>query len=62
MVLQDPFVVDIGTDHGLLPVYLLCSGKSHEAYAVDKSPKALQQAKKNILSIFNSSPLSSYSK
>ena len=26
----------------------LCSGKSREAYAVDKSPKALQQAKKNI--------------
>lgn len=48
MVSQDSFVVDIGTDHGLLPVYLLCSGKSREAYAVDKSPKALQQAKKNI--------------
>ena len=48
MVSQDSFVVDIGTDHGLLPIFLIRSGIVHEAYAVDKSSQALLQAKKNI--------------
>ena len=48
MISQDSFVIDIGTDHGLLPIFLICSGRVHEAYAVDKSSQALQQAKKNI--------------
>ena len=48
MVSQDAFVVDIGTDHGLLPIFLIRTGRVHEAYAVDKSPKALLRAKKNI--------------
>ena len=48
MVSPTAFVVDIGTDHGLLPIFLLCSKKVDKACAVDKSPKALLQAKKNI--------------
>ncbi len=54
MVSQDSFVVDIGTDHGLLPIYLLCSDRVSKAYAVDKSPKALLQAKKKTSLYFQS--------
>jgi tRNA (adenine22-N1)-methyltransferase len=54
MIVPQSFVVDIGTDHALLPIYLLQTKKICTAYAVDKSSKALRQAEKNISLFLNS--------
>ena len=37
-------MVDVGTDHGILPVSLLLSGRIERAIAVDKRPKPLASA------------------
>ena len=41
-------VADIGTDHGLLPVYLVQQGISSKVYAMDNKPEPLQSAQNNI--------------
>lgn len=40
-------VVDIGTDHALVPIALLCRGRTQNAIGVDKSPLPLGQATVN---------------
>ena len=41
-------VIDIGTDHGYLPIYLLLSGKAARAAAADIRKGPLDNAKENI--------------
>ena len=41
-------VVDVGTDHALLPVELVKSGKCSKVFATDINEKPLESAKKNI--------------
>lgn len=41
-------VIDIGTDHGYLPIYLLLSGKAATAAAADIRVSPLDNAKENI--------------
>lgn len=41
-------LADIGSDHGLLPLYLLQSGQIQQAYCCDIRPGPLNTAKKNI--------------
>lgn len=48
LVDKDSVVVDVGTDHGYLPIYLIKNNIVKKAYACDVSPGALSQAKKNI--------------
>ena len=48
LVSPNSFCIDIGTDHALLPIYLLKTQNISIAYAVDKNKKPLQQAQKNI--------------
>lgn len=43
-------VIDIGTDHGYLPIYLLLAGKAKSAVAADIRTGPLENAKDNILS------------
>lgn len=43
-------VIDIGTDHGYLPIYLLKSGKAKTACAADIRVGPLDNARENILS------------
>ena len=43
-------VIDIGTDHGYLPIYLLKSGKAESACAADIRVGPLDNARENILS------------
>ncbi len=47
MVQNEP-VIDIGTDHAYIPIYLVTNKKFKEVYASDISAKVLEQAKKNI--------------
>ncbi len=42
--------VDVGTDHALLPVYLIDSGKCSEVIACDINEKPLEFARKTVLS------------
>ncbi len=42
------YICDIGTDHSLLPVFLIKSNKANKVYATDINLKPLSQAKKNI--------------
>ncbi|MBO5981394.1 MAG: SAM-dependent methyltransferase [Clostridia bacterium] len=42
-------VIDIGTDHGYLPIYLLVSGKAKTACAADIRKGPLENARENIL-------------
>lgn len=37
-------MADVGTDHGLLPLFLLNSGRTHRVYALDRSEAALRGA------------------
>jgi tRNA (adenine22-N1)-methyltransferase len=48
MIDQDQIVLDIGTDHGLLPIYLIKEGKAPFAIASDVKSLPLNQAKKNV--------------
>ena len=41
-------VVDVGTDHGYLPVYLVERGRVQRALAADINPQPLESARKNI--------------
>ena len=41
-------LVDVGTDHAYLPVWLACDGKIKSAVACDVRPKPLENAKANI--------------
>lgn len=41
-------VVDIGTDHGFLPIYLLESGKSPKVIMTDISDQSLDKARENL--------------
>ncbi len=41
-------LLDIGTDHGYLPVYLLKTGRVKRAVACDKNPGPLSKAEANI--------------
>lgn len=41
-------VVDVGCDHGLLPIALVGSGRSHGAIAADLRPQPLELAAQNI--------------
>lgn len=41
-------MADIGTDHGLLPIYLAASGVVPRAFACDKRDEPLRQARRNI--------------
>ncbi len=43
-------IIDIGTDHGYLPIYLLKSGKTKTACAADIRVGPLENAKENISS------------
>ena len=41
-------VADIGTDHGLLPIALVGSGRATQAIAADLRPGPLSMAKQNV--------------
>ena len=42
------FVVDVGADHGYLPVYLVEQGRALGALATDVNPQPLASARENI--------------
>ena len=44
-------MADVGTDHGLLPLYLLASGRVPRAYALDLRPAPLKQARATALAL-----------
>ena len=48
LVSKDSFPLDVGTDHGLLPIYLIQNKKCQKALASDISPNALKNAENNI--------------
>ncbi len=50
MIEYEESVIDIGTDHGYLPIYLLLAGKAKSAVAADIRTGPLENAKDNILS------------
>lgn len=37
-------MADIGTDHGILPIYLCLNHRINQAYACDIAPKSLNKA------------------
>lgn len=41
-------ICDVGSDHGALPLFLLCSGKCSEAIVTDLNEKPLERAKANL--------------
>ena len=41
-------VCDVGSDHGALPLFLLCSGKCSSAIVTDLNEKPLERAKANL--------------
>lgn len=45
-----PTVADIGCDHGLLPIYLIKTGKISRAVATDKNPGPLDRARTAVAS------------
>ncbi len=47
LVTEGNVIVDIGTDHGYVPIYLLQKNKVSKAIAVDKSQGSLSKAKQN---------------
>lgn len=49
-VLPDLPMADIGTDHGLLPIYLALSGSVPRAFACDKREQPLKQTRLNVAS------------
>ena len=48
MVKEGMIVCDVGTDHTYLPIYLIESGKTDKAYAIDNKPGPLKQAEKSL--------------
>lgn len=48
LVNEGSIILDVGTDHGYLPIYLIKKEISKKAYAADISENALSSAKKNI--------------
>lgn len=48
LIPTDSRLVDIGTDHGLLMIRAIESGKSTHAYGLDINPMPLDQARENI--------------
>ncbi len=48
LVSKDSFPLDVGTDHGLLPIYLIQNKICQKALASDISPNALKNAENNI--------------
>ncbi|NLC33647.1 MAG: SAM-dependent methyltransferase [Erysipelothrix sp.] len=48
MVSKGLIVADIGSDHALLPCYLILNQISHKTYAIDNKKGPLQRAKLNI--------------
>ena len=48
MVEKNRVVYDVGSDHGLLPIFLVESNISPKAYAGDNKLGPLENAKKNI--------------
>ncbi len=42
-------VCDIGTDHALLPIYLVLSGRARKVIASDIAPRPLARAKENVV-------------
>lgn len=48
LVNKNSIVVDVGTDHAYLPIYLIKNQIAKKAYACDISKGALSQAEKNI--------------
>lgn len=51
-ILPESKVVDIGTDHAYLPVYLIEQGICRKVIGVEKNPRNLQKAQKNV-NLFN---------
>ena len=49
MIDKNKVVFDVGSDHGLLPIFLVESGISPKAYAGDNKVGPLENAKENIL-------------
>lgn len=47
-VTPEGFVVDVGADHGYLPVYLVEQGRARQALATDVNPQPLACARENI--------------
>lgn len=47
-LISGDFVLDIGTDHAFLPVYLVMSGKCREAFATDIREGPLQTARNTL--------------
>lgn len=47
-VAQGAVVIDVGTDHAYLPVYLLQSGKCDRAVAADINAEPLERARQNV--------------
>ena len=41
-------IVDVGTDHGLLPIALVGSGRASKAIAADLRPQPLDMARQNV--------------
>ena len=48
LINSQDIVIDVGTDHAYLPIYLKQNKLCKEVYASDVSPKALENAKQNI--------------
>lgn len=48
LVSKDSFPLDVGTDHGLLPIYLIKNKICQKVLASDISPNALKNAENNI--------------
>ncbi len=48
LVPKDSFPLDVGTDHGLLPIYLIKNKICQKVLASDISPNALKNAENNI--------------
>lgn len=48
LVKKDNIVVDVGTDHGYLPIYLIKNKITNKVFASDISENALDNARKNI--------------
>lgn len=48
LVDKEASVVDIGTDHAYIPIYLVQNNITNDCLATDISPKVLEYAKKNI--------------
>ena len=48
LVSQGLVIADVGTDHGYIPIYLVQTGKSEKAFAMDVNEGPLLRAKEHI--------------